>query len=91
VFYQLYFDPYNKFNDLIFYALESFNNKNMLMSWCTILNGEEPNCLVIEFVGFKCVVNQRCLTTGFLKLVLRPYFPLVMAHVKSSCEILFRF
>jgi hypothetical protein len=56
------------------------------MSWCTILNGEESNCFVIEFVGFKCVVNQHCFTTGFLKLVLRPYFPLVMVHVKSSCE-----
>jgi hypothetical protein len=50
-----------------------------------ILNGEELDCLVIELVVFKCVVNQHCLTTSFLKLVLRPYFPLVM--VQSSCEI----
>jgi hypothetical protein len=56
------------------------------MSWCVDLNDDEPNYLVIKFVNFKCVVNQRCLTIGFLKLVLRLDFPLVMAHVKSSCE-----
>ncbi len=88
MFYQFYFDPQTKFDDLVFYemnALESFSSKNLPMSWCAILNGEEPNCLVIEFVGFKCVVNQLCFTIGFLKHVLRPYFPLVMVHVKSNC------
>jgi hypothetical protein len=32
------------------------------------------------------VVHQCCFTTGFLKPMLRPYFRLVIAHVKSSCE-----
>jgi hypothetical protein len=55
VFYQLYFDPYTKFDDLVFYelnVLESFSSKNLPMSWCTSLNGEELDCLVIKFVGF---------------------------------------
>jgi hypothetical protein len=55
------------------------------MNWCAYLNGEEPNCLVIEFASFKFVVNHRC-STSFLKPLLRSNFPLVMAHVKSSCE-----
>jgi hypothetical protein len=55
------------------------------MNWYAYLNGEEPNCLVIEFASFKFVVNHRCFTS-FLKLVLRSKFPLVMAHVKSNCE-----
>jgi hypothetical protein len=51
-FYQLYNDPYNKFNDPLFdelKVLETFTNKNLLMSWCVDLNGEEANCLVIEY------------------------------------------
>jgi hypothetical protein len=55
------------------------------MDWCTYLNGEEFNCLVIEFVSFKFVVNHCCFTS-FLKHVLRSNFPLVMAYVKSSCQ-----
>ncbi len=31
-------------------------------------------------------MNQHCLATSALKLVLRPCFPLVMAHPKSSYE-----
>jgi hypothetical protein len=58
--YWLYNDPYNKFDDLVFYelkALETFINKNLSMSWCVDLNGEEANCLVIEFFGSKYFVN----------------------------------
>ncbi len=29
----------------------------MPMSWCTNLNGEEPNYLVIKLVGSKFVIN----------------------------------
>jgi len=87
-FYWLYYDPYIKFGDLIFYefnVLWSFIHKNLPMNRCAYLNGEEPNYLVIEFASFKFVVNHYCFTS-FWKLVLRSNFPLVMAHVKSSCE-----
>jgi hypothetical protein len=50
------------------------------------LNDEEAHCLIIEFFGAKLSVNQHCFATNALKLVLKPYFPLVMAHPKSSCE-----
>jgi hypothetical protein len=55
------------------------------MTWRANLNDEEPNCLVIKFVSSKCVVNQCCLITSFLKHVLRLDLSLVMAHVKLSC------
>jgi len=55
------------------------------MIWRANLNDEEPNCLIIKFVSFKCVVNQCCLLTSFLKHVLRLELSLVMAHVKLSC------
>jgi hypothetical protein len=55
------------------------------MNWCVDLNDEEPKCLVIKFASSRCVVNQCCLTTRILKLVLRRNFPLVMVHVKSNC------
>jgi len=86
VFYQFDFDPYTKFDDLVFYelhVLQSFSSKNLPMSWCAILNGEELDCLVIEFVGFKCVVNQRCFTTSFLKTCVKAIFP----FGNGSCEI----
>jgi hypothetical protein len=57
------------------------------MSWCEDLNGEEVNCLIIEFVGAKFFVNQHCLTIDVSKPMLRPDFPLVMAHVKLRYEI----
>jgi hypothetical protein len=44
--------PTKKFNDPIFdelKVLETFTNKNLSMSWCVDLNGEEANCLVIEY------------------------------------------
>ncbi len=87
--YRFYFDPYTKFDDPTFdefKALESFTTKNLLMSLCEYLNGEEADCFIIEFVSAKFSMNQHCLTTSALKFVLRPYFPLVMAHPKSSCE-----
>ncbi len=58
--YQLYNDPYNKFDDPTFdklKALEKFINKNLLMSWCVDVNGEEANCLVVEFFGSKYFAN----------------------------------
>jgi hypothetical protein len=56
------------------------------MSWCKDLNGEEVDYLIIEFVDVKYPMNQSYLTIGDLKRVLRLDFPLVMVHVKSSCE-----
>ncbi len=56
------------------------------MSSCKDLNGEEANCVIIEFVGAKFFANQHCLATSALKLVLKPYFPLVMPHPTSRCE-----
>jgi len=87
--YRFYFDPYTKFDDPTFdefKALESLTTKNLLMSLCEDLNGEEVDCFIIEFVSAKFSMNQHCLTTSALKFVLRPYSPLVMAHPKSSCE-----
>ncbi len=84
-----FFDPYTKFNDPTFdelKALESLTSKNLSMSSCKDLNGEEANCVIIEFVGAKFSANQHCLATSALKLVLKPYFPLVMPHPTSRCE-----
>jgi hypothetical protein len=50
------------------------------------MNNEEANCLINEFVDVNFFVNWHYFTTGVLKLVLKLDFPLVMAHVKSSCE-----
>jgi len=55
------------------------------MTWHANLNDEEPNCFVIKFASFKCVVNQCCLITSFLKHVLKLDLSLVMACVKLSC------
>jgi hypothetical protein len=55
------------------------------MTWYANLNDEEPNCLVIKFASSKCVVNQCCLITSFLKPMLKLDLSLVMAHVKLSC------
>lgn len=58
--YNLYFDPCTKFDDLTFdelKALESFTSKNLPMSWCEDLNGEEVDCLIIKFVGAKFFLN----------------------------------
>ncbi len=87
--YHFYFNPYTKFDDLAFdelKVLESFISKNLLISWCEDLNGKKADCLIIKFAGVKLFVNQRCLAIGALKLVLMPYFLLVIVHVKSSCE-----
>jgi hypothetical protein len=87
--YWFYKDPYNKFDDLAFdelSAFETFNNKNLPMSWEVDLNGEEADCLVIEFSSSKYFMNQHCLVTSDVKLVLRPDFPKVLAHVKSYCD-----
>jgi len=87
--YYFYFDPYTKFEDLAFdelKTLESLTSKNLPMSWCEDMNCEEVDCLINEFVGAKFFVNQHYLATSAPKLVLKLDFPLVMAHVKSSCE-----
>ncbi len=83
--YQLYNDPYNKFDDPAFdelKALETFTNKNLPMSWCAKLNGEEVDCLFIGFFGSKYFANQCCLVRRDVKPVLRSDFPKVLAHVK---------
>jgi hypothetical protein len=89
-FYWFYFDPYMKFDDLIVYelnALESLmTSKNLPMNWCIDLNGEELDCPIIELDGSKFAINQCCFIIGYLKLVLKPNFPLVMARVKPRCE-----
>ncbi len=85
MFYQLYFDPYTKFNGLVFYelnVLESFNSKNLPMTWCTILNGEELDCLVIEFVGYKC-----CPPMLFYNRFFETYVKAIFPFGDSSCEI----
>jgi hypothetical protein len=56
------------------------------MSCCKYLNGEEVDCLIIGFANVKFFMNQSCFTIGVLKCVLKLDFPLVMVHVKSSCE-----
>jgi hypothetical protein len=87
--YHLYFNLSTKFDDLAFdelKALESFTNKKLLMSWCEDLNNEEVDCLITKFVNANVFVNQYGFAIGALKPVLRPYFLLVMAHMKSSCE-----
>ncbi len=56
------------------------------MSWSANLNGEEADCLVIEFFDFKYSVNQCCFVRGDVKLVLRLNFPKVLVHVKKSYE-----
>ncbi len=56
------------------------------MSWAIDLNGEEADCLVIEFFSSKYYVNQCCLEIGDVKSVLRLDFPKVLAHVKSCFE-----
>jgi hypothetical protein len=50
------------------------------------LNVEEVNCLVIVFSNSKYFMNQHCLMTSDVKLVLKPDFPKVLAHVKNYCE-----
>jgi hypothetical protein len=50
------------------------------MNWCADLNGEEINCLIIDFFGSKYFVK------GDVRLVLTPNFPKVLVHVKKSCE-----
>jgi len=87
--YNLYFDPCTKFDDPTFdefKAFEPLTSKNLLMSWCEYLSGEEVDCLIIEFFSAKFFVNQHCLTIGALKPMLKPNFPLVMAHVKLRYE-----
>jgi len=69
--YCLYNDPYNKFDDHVFYELkvfETFTNKNLLMSWCVDLNGEEANCLVIEFFGLNILWTSVVLWEGMSNL-----------------------
>jgi hypothetical protein len=56
------------------------------MSWEVDLNGEEADCLVIEFSNSKYFMNQHCLVTCDVKHVLRLDFPKVLAHVKSYHE-----
>ncbi len=51
-----------------------------------LVNGEEVDCLIIEFTNVTFSMNQSCLTIGALKCVLKLKFLLVMVHVKSSCE-----
>ncbi len=82
-------DPCTKFDDPTFdefKAFEPLTNKNLSMNWCEDLNGEEVDCLIIEFVGVNFFVNQHFLTIVSPKLVLKPNFSLVMAHVKLRYE-----
>jgi hypothetical protein len=58
----------------------------MAMSWCTNLNNEKHECLVIEFVGVKYFMNQHCLATCNVKpMCLMLDLPLVPLDV-GSCE-----
>ncbi len=59
---------------------------NHLLYAYELVNGEEADCSIIEFSNVMFFMNHICLTIGALKHVLRLNFPLVMAHVKSSCE-----
>ncbi len=52
--YQLYNDPYDKFDDL---ALEKIIHKKLPMNWCLDLNGEEVAYFVVESFGFNSYVN----------------------------------
>jgi hypothetical protein len=47
------------------------------MNWCANLNIEEINCLVIEFVDLKYSINQHCIITNEVKLILKLDFRVV--------------
>jgi hypothetical protein len=50
------------------------------------MNSEKADCFINEFVKTNFFVNQHYFIASVLKLVLKLDFPLIMAHVKSSCE-----
>jgi len=52
------------------------------MTWAIGINGEEVDCLVIEFFSSKHFVNQHCFMTSDAKPMLRPNFP----QGVGSCE-----
>jgi len=46
------------------------------------LNGEKLDCFIIKFFCFKFFINQCCLATGFIKLVLRLNFLFILVPMK---------
>jgi len=56
------------------------------MSWCVDLNGEKFDCFIIKFFSLKFSINQCCLATGFIKLMLRLDFLFIMVPMKCNCE-----
>ncbi len=83
--YQCYVKPYTKFDNPTFdelHVLESFNNKNFLMNWCTNLN-RKLDCLIIEFASFNFFCQLMLFYIKFFETCVEAKVPFDY----GSCEI----
>ncbi len=83
--YQCYVKPYTKFDNPTFdelHVLESFNNKNFLMNWCTNLN-KKLDYLIIEFASFNFFCQLMFFYIKFFETCIEAKFPFDY----GSCEI----